>query len=166
MTRVFWTTVIEERLGVLQVRKTDGVNTNSPDVLAAPVARRHPVRAQPQRLAAEFLNDWQKRGIVEQPFPGRYRMSDRGRAMLGGWTTGIRLEDEEPVTRRIGFARGRVAEMLSVPRVGRESTRAAGRSRTSDSGRWVQILRGDVEGGARADQDRRRAGVPKAPTGV
>ena len=48
------------------------------------VARRRIVRINPT-LAAVFLRDWLDAGIVEEPIPGRYRLSASGAAMFSGW---------------------------------------------------------------------------------
>ena len=66
-------------------------------VTAGELARRtranHTVRISPD-LAATFLAYWLERGIVEEPAPGRYRLTARGAAMFSGWAAEVELDDE------------------------------------------------------------------------
>jgi hypothetical protein len=45
------------------------------------------------RRAQMFLDDWQERGIVEQPRPGQYHLTATGRAMFAGWIDEDDLEE-------------------------------------------------------------------------
>jgi hypothetical protein len=47
-----------------------------------------------ERLARGFLEEWKRRGIVEEPFPGVWRLTESGRATFGGWIVGL---DDDPV---------------------------------------------------------------------
>lgn len=57
--------------------------TLSPAELAAVTRRRHGVRIDP-RLAAMFLGYWLEVGLVEEPLPGRYRITEAGRDTAAG----------------------------------------------------------------------------------
>lgn len=57
--------------------------------LADLVDRRRIVRINPA-LAAVFLRDWLDAGILEEPVPGRFRLSASGAAMFSGWWRGGR----------------------------------------------------------------------------
>ena len=57
-------------------------------------ARRHSGVRLDAQLARSVLVDWKARGIVEEPFPGRWRLTRSGAAMFGAWATG--LDGEEP----------------------------------------------------------------------
>jgi hypothetical protein len=45
------------------------------------------------RLARDTLERWQALGIAEQ-IDGRWRFTQTGRAMFGGWATGIESDEE------------------------------------------------------------------------
>ena len=43
--------------------------------------------------AQKFLLEWERRGIVEQPWPGSWRLTESGRAMFAGWADELDLEE-------------------------------------------------------------------------
>ena len=59
------------------------MSTLSASELAAR-AGRHQVRCD-RKLALRFLEEWEALEIAEEPLPGRWRLTERGRAMFGGW---------------------------------------------------------------------------------
>ncbi len=65
----------------------------------AELARR--VRRRGMRIdgqtARGFLEHWRDRGIACEVLPGRWSLTDRGRAMFSGWTYGIELADPNEV---------------------------------------------------------------------
>jgi hypothetical protein len=49
-----------------------------------------------ETLAREFLEHWRERGVAEERL-GRWRLTERGRAMFGAWAGEIELDETEAV---------------------------------------------------------------------